>query len=72
MSIQTIPCDECRGEGYVPVQVCCGRRTENGDCCGDADIDFELCPRPRCISGQIELMPEEIKAIEAEQCNERT
>lgn len=68
----TIPCDECNGTGFVASQVCCGRRrVEDGECCGDPDIDYDPCPRPRCVGGQIELTDDEVKAMEAEQANVR-
>lgn len=49
--MNTIPCNDCNGTGFV---------------------DDKECPRPRCIGGQIELTDAEVKAIEAEQANERT
>lgn len=38
-------CPDCEGTGVkvemMPVQVCCGRPTENGSCCGYAEIGYE-------------------------------
>ncbi len=42
------------------------------DCNGTGFIDDDPCPRIRCIAGQIELTDAEVKAMEAEQANERT
>lgn len=42
------------------------------DCNGEGVIGNDECPRPRCIGGQIELTEAEARAMEAEQCNERT